>query len=201
MREGADTFKTERMSHRFILLKEHFTKVITPSLTGKVRGGSVLLFLLFNLISCDTYNCLLETNVACTYGFYATQRDDSGALVTGAAVAVGDTLTITALGIDTVLANRLVGQSGVSLPVSYYGDVDSLLFTFSGDDGIGRDTLYLHKENTAHLDDPSCPAHMWHRITAVHTTHHLIDTVLITEPQINYDGLENLQIYFRTAQE
>ena len=178
-----------------------FDKVITPSLIGRVKGGSALFLLLFTFLSCDTNNCLLETKVQCVYGFYASARSDDGAFAAGEAISVADTITITAMGINTVLANRLVNQSGVKLPVSYYGDVDSLLFTFNATDGTGYDTLYISKRNIAHLDDPSCPAHMWHNITSVHSTHNLIDTVLVSESNINYDGLENLQIYFRTAQE
>ena len=141
----------------------------------------------FNLMSCDTYNCLLETKVQCVYGFYTSEGT----------LAIGDTLTITALDVDAVLANRLVNASGVKLPVSYYNDADTLEFLFQGEDGEGRDTLYIEKQNIAHLDDVSCPAHMWHHITRVYTTHHLIDSVIISEPNINYDGKENLQIYFR----
>lgn len=175
--------------------------ILSRKLLRAAINISIFQFSIFNLISCDTYNCLLETKVQCVYGFYASAREGEGAFVPGGSVSVGDTITITALGIDTVLANRLVNQSGVKLPVSYYGDVDSLLFTFNASDGIGYDTVYVRKTNTAHLDDPSCPAHMWHRITEARSTHNLIDSVLINEPNINYDGLENLQIYFRMAQE
>ena len=179
------------MSHRLSFLKEHFTEVITLSLTRGAWGCIFLLFFFFNLTSCDTYNCLLETKVQYVYGFYNS----------GGSIAIHDTLTITALDINTVLANRLVDASQVKLPVSYYNDADTLEFLIQGEDGEGSDTLYIEKKNIAHLDDVSCPAHMWHYITRVYSTHHLIDTVLISEPNINYDGKENLQIYFRTDQE
>ena len=168
------------------------SRSLHPFLTGGARGWVVLFLLIFHLTSCDTYNCRLETKVQYVCGFYSSEGDG---------IAVGDTLTITALGIDSVLANRLVNQSAVKLPVSYYGDIDSLELRFTGKDGEGRDTVYIAKRNTAHLDGPSCPAHMWHTITQVYSTHHLIDTVLINIPDINYDGLENLQFRFRTAEE
>jgi len=139
--------------------------------------------------------------VQCVYGFYASGRQSGGEFEPGSSMAIGDTLTITALGVNAVFVNRLINQNGVKLPVSYYGEVDSLEFKFKGDDGEGRDTVYIAKQNIAHLDDVSCPAHMWHHITHVFSTHHLIDSVLISEPEINYEGNENLQIYFRTAQE
>lgn len=149
------------------------------------------MFQCFNFISCDTFNCLLDTKVQCVYGFYSE----------GASIMVSDTLTVTALGVNTVLVNRSVNQNGLQLPVSYYGDVDSLEFKIKGPDGEGCDTVYMVKRNIAHMEDVSCPAHMWHTITQVYSTHHLIDSVYINHSDINYDGLENLQIYFRTAQE
>ena len=72
------------------------------------------MFQCFTFNSCDTFNCLLDTKVECGYGFYAE----------GASIAVSDTLTVTALGIGSVLVNRQVNKSSVTLPVSYYGDVD-----------------------------------------------------------------------------
>ena len=64
---------------------------------------------------------------------------------------------------------------------------------------VGRDTIWIHKRNIHHWDDPSCPVHMWHQVLDVRSTHHLIDTVLVPNPTINYDGLENFQIYFYVA--
>ena len=171
--------------------------------SDKTKGLYAVLFvaILFCHVSCNTYNCQLETKVNCVYGFYASAREGDGNFVAGSAITVGDTITITAMGINTVLANKLVNKSDASVAVSYYGDVDSLLFTFGDEDFTGYDTVYVYKENIAHLDDPSCPAHMWHRITEVRSTRHLLDTVLISNPDINYNGLENLQLYFRIAEE
>ncbi len=166
----------------------------------KVKDFIYLLFAL-PLLSCESVTCPINNTVACVYGFYASARTSDGTFVEGAAISIGDTLTITAMGADSVIANRLINKNGVSLPVSFYGDTDSLMFTFIDAQGaVGRDTIRIDKTNRAHLDDPSCPLHMWHTITAVQSTRHLIDTVLINHSDINYDGLENLQIYFRTAQ-
>lgn len=150
--------------------------------------------------ACNDVSCPLNNTVASVYGFYATARTDDGAFVGGAAVTVNDTITITALGPDTVLANKLVGAGGAILPVSFYGDVDTLQFAFV--DKAGRtaaDTLWVSKKNTHHSDDPSCPVHLWHSILGVRSTHHLIDTVVVSNAQVNYDGLENLQVYFFTS--
>ena len=151
--------------------------------------------------SCESVSCPLNNTVASVYGFYAADYDANGLLQTGNAVSVGDTLTVTLLGADSVICNRLVGQSGVKLPVSFYQDTDVVEFAFTDTlNRVGRDTLWIHKRNQHHWDDPSCPVHIWHEVLDVRSTHYLIDTVLVNNAMINYDGLENFQIDFRVAQ-
>ena len=150
--------------------------------------------------SCENVSCPLNNTVESVYGFYAATYDDYGELLTGNAVSVGDTLTVTLLGADSVILNRQVNQSGMTLPVSFYEDTDAVELAFTDTlSRVGRDTLWIHKRNTHHWDDPSCPVHMWHQVLDVRSTHHLIDTVLVPNPTINYDGLENFQIYFHMA--
>lgn len=151
--------------------------------------------------SCESVSCPLNNTVESVYGFYAADYDNSGLLQTGNAVTVGDTLTVTLLGADSIICNRLVGQSGVKLPVSYYEDTDIVEFTFTDTQSrVGRDTIWINKRNQHHWDDPSCPVHIWHEVLNIRSTHNLIDTVLVKNAMINYDGLENFQIYFRVAQ-
>ncbi|MBP5500483.1 MAG: hypothetical protein J6Y05_07280 [Bacteroidales bacterium] len=152
------------------------------------------------MASCEQVSCPLNNTVESIYGFYASARTADGVFAEGAQVTILDTLTVSALGRDTILANRLYNKNSIGLPVSYYGETDSLLFTFTDKQGLmGRDTLWIHKQSHPHFDDPSCPVHVWHVITGVESTHHLIDTILIHHAEINYDGLENLQIYFYTS--
>ena len=153
------------------------------------------------LCACDNFSCPLNNTVESVYGFYAATRDEAGELITGQSVSVGDTITIKALGRDTVLVNRLINKTGVSLPLSFFQDEDGFEFKFTDQESrTGYDTLWVVKSNLRHWDDPSCPVHMWHTITDVRFTRHLIDTLVITNPIVNYDGLENIQIYFRTSQ-
>lgn len=163
---------------------------------------SIIQFSILSFLSCDNFSCPLNNTVESVYGFYAASYDADGELITGHAVSVGDTITITALGTDSVLANKLIGQSSVSLPVSYFLSEDVLHFHYTDLQGrTADDTLWVTKHNQRHWDDPSCPVHMWHTITAARSTHNLIDTILVVNPEVNYDGLENIQIYFRTSQD
>lgn len=169
---------------------------LLPSLAGAVwLSVCCLLF-----AGCDNVSCPLNNSVESVYGFYAANYDDGGELITGRAVSVGDTITVTALGPDTVLVNKLINKNSVALPMSFFKDEDVLVFKFADQEQrTAYDTIWVAKSNLRHWDDPSCPIHMWHTINGVRYTHNLIDTLIITNPTVNYDGLENIQIYFRTA--
>ncbi|MBO4907141.1 MAG: hypothetical protein J5486_08980 [Bacteroidaceae bacterium] len=149
--------------------------------------------------SCESVSCPLNNTVESVYGFYSSTRDESGNLLGGAAVSIGDSLTVSVAGMDTILVNRLINKSSVSLPVSFYADVDTLVFKFTDAEGVSAfDTVRMAKNNTLHFDDPSCSIHMFHEVLSVESTHQLIDTIIVVNPYINYDGLENFQIYFFT---
>ena len=137
-------------------------------------------------------------------------------MVPGSKIGIGDTLTVSALRpavadslgtdetdlSDTILVNRLVGKSSLALPVSYYAAKDIIVLAFTDTlSRTARDTLWYEKDNVAHWDDPGCPIHFWHHITSLRFTHHLIDTVFINNPTINYGSQENFQICFRTGNE
>ena len=172
---------------------------LLPSLTGGAWGW---VFGLLIFTSCDNFSCPLNNSVESVYAFYAAERDDAGELITGRAVSIGDTLTVRAIDIDSVIANKLINASGMKLPMSYYNETDVLELLFTDTQNrTGRDTLWITKHNQHHWDDPSCAVHIWHTITDLRSTHNLIDTVVVNNPEVNYDGLENIQIYFRTSQE
>ncbi|MCR5819783.1 MAG: hypothetical protein K6F94_02370 [Bacteroidaceae bacterium] len=140
--------------------------------------------------ACDNISCPLNNTVECKYTFC----DEDGT-----AISIADTLTVTAIGTDSVIINRLVNGSSMSLPVSFYAPADTIILTFT--DTLSRqatDTIWMEKTSTPHFDDPSCPIHMWHTISAVSSTHSLIDSIVILNTAINYDGLENIQIRFIT---
>ena len=160
----------------------------------------VLLYLLFiggNVavtVSCNSTNCPLNNTVYSTYGFYA--------IIDGKeeAVQIQDTLTVKASGTDSILINRLTSQNKIELPISYNAPTDTLCFEFTNTDGLlRRDTIWLDKENYPHYESPECPASMFHVVTCIRHTRNLIDSVLVVNPNLNYNASENFKIYFRSA--
>lgn len=166
-----------------------------------MRRSLIIIVLAVMAVACENVTCSIDNTVESVYSFYASARTD-GVFYPGNAITIGDTMSVIILGPDSVIANRLVRQKEVKLPVSFYGAVDSLLFEFTDTASRkGRDTLFVFKMSMPHWEDPSCPVHMFHVVTAVTSTHNIIDTVLIINPTITYEGLENFRIYFRTNDE
>lgn len=159
----------------------------------------VLLYLLFiggslaTAVSCDSTSCPLNNTVYSTYGFYAIMNGNEEA------VQIQDTLTVKASGTDSILINRLTGQNKIELPVSYNAPTDTLCFEFINTNGLSRtDTIWLDKENYPHYESPECPASMFHVVTSIRYTRNLIDSVLVVNPNLNYNASENFKIYFRS---
>ncbi len=162
-------------------------------LKGITASLPVTACLLAIITACESTDCPINNVVYSTYGFYAAGED--GAV----AISVLDTLTVTAAGTDSILVNRLQNGSGVELPVSYSSPTDTLILQFT--DTLRRrreDTIWIDKQNIPHYESPDCPASMFHYVTGVRWTSRLIDSVTVTNPNINYNVSENFRIYFRS---
>ena len=137
------------------------------------------------LAACEPYNCTLGNVTAMYTTFYQNNTK----------VTVNDTLTVTACGSDSILYNRAVNRSQLTLPLSYWQSEDTLVLNYKGKDYLCRDTIWIAKTNQTHFESPECPVAFFHTITAVRSTHIFIDTITITRPNVDYGTTENLQIH------
>ncbi len=150
-----------------------------------------ILMITATLLSCEGIDCTLNNVVLCHYQFY-----DSA---TGNKISLTDTLTIVACGTDSVLYNIGVGTSSVELPMSYWNEADTLTFHLYGEDYYDRSTLFVNKTNTEHYESPDCPTTMFHYLTGVEWDGGVIDSVVISRPEVNYLQDENIKVYFHTT--
>lgn len=144
---------------------------------------------LMGIYGCETIDCTLNNTVAMTCDFYQD----------GKAVQLNDTLTVTANNPDVVLVNRKLNASKLALSLSYFNEVDTLLFNVSSKDYNLTDTVWIEKTSYNHFESPDCPVNMFHHITSVRSTHLFIDSVTITRADVNFYEDENLQIHFYPA--
>lgn len=150
--------------------------------------------------SCTSNDCPLNNTVSLICGFYNSND--------GSAISIGNTLTVTLR--DSIILNRSIGASTIALPMSYSAETDTLVFVYSPVDSIAgiSDTLTLSKTNQAHFISLECGTKVFHTITAVNHTlrtadkihRYAIDSIVVSNPNVNFDGQENLKIYYTVVQ-
>lgn len=150
---------------------------------------TVLLFMLAGMAGCSGEDCPINNTVAGKMQFYNQLGD---------AVAINGTLSVNVVRPqgDSVVLNQLYNASTIPFPLSYTHLTDTLIFEYNR--GAAYDTLYISHTNTPTLVSIECGTAMFHTITAAHSTHHVIDTLIIKSPKVDYDERENIQVIYRT---
>lgn len=157
--------------------------------TGWLMAAAGMLAI--TMTGCESVECPLNNTVYTTYGFYVMENGQP------TAIRIGDTLTVTAGGTDSVLINRLYNASQMELPMSYFAEVDTLSLRFTDAENlVVFDTIWVSKYNYEHYESPGCPTAMFHYVSGVRSTHRFIDTVTVVNPNVNYYASENFKIIF-----
>ena len=137
------------------------------------------------LAACESYDCTLYNHVG-LYGAFD---------INGEAVQIKDTLTITSGKNGPTLLNRSVNTASLNLPMSYWQDEDTLVFTVKGEDYTLQDTVWITKTNQVHYESPDCPTTLFHEIQSVRTTNEFIKSITVIRSSVNYELTTNLQIH------
>ena len=148
------------------------------------------------LTACSSIDCPFNNTV---YSQYVLMK--GGGIK---ADTLTDTLTILTTrrdGQDTIIFNRGVKTTSFSLPMSYTRDQDALFFQLKDTLGhIVHDTIKVSKTNTPHFESVDCPMSYFHTITAVNTSHHAIDSIILVNPNVTYDtSSPHFLIYFKSG--
>ncbi len=185
-----------------------------------IIGGTLVMM----LMGCYSNNCPLENTVTCNYGFYDSQgtaityadtitvttlkpgykkvytyRKLGNPTVTkevqdSALINQGYTETITEQRNDTILVNKLAKASSMKIPMSYFHDEDTLVFSYQR---ISlKDTLKIRHLSYPNVELPECGTYRFHTLQSITHTDAAIDHIEISEPKVNYDGETNIKIYF-----
>ena len=94
----------------------------------------------------------------------------------------------------------IVRTTEFSLPISYAHPQD--VFFFEMIDTLTKattyDTVTVTKEDHEHFESVDCSPSYFHTITAVSSTNHAIDSIVLIYPDVNYDtSRKHFNIYFR----
>lgn len=190
-----------------------FDKNTNGLLTGKSRTGRTSLrasrYVVAALVavcgigtllpSCSNIDCPLDNVVRMQCNLYLKSPQS--------AYTLNDELTITPAGRDTVLLNKASGIKSFLLPLKEGETKDTLLLHWANADGLtATDTLFVDHTLQPHFESLDCPSSVFHTITSVRATSHslsempfTVDSVSVVRTLVNYDDVENIRIFLRTA--
>lgn len=147
---------------------------------------------MMGLVACSGEDCPINNTVQGKMAFYSQYGDP---------VSVNGALTMSVMRPqgDSVLLNQKYGASDVLFPLSYAHATDTLIFCYVGEEGTACDSIYITHTNTPTLVSVDCGTAMFHTITSVGSTHHVIESIILKSPEVNYDERENIQVIYRIA--
>ena len=143
-------------------------------------------FIVVAIAGCTSIDCPVQNTVTTVYSL---NKADGTADTLGV-----DTMwlwTQRGDGQDTLLVNRLCGTTatGFELPISYTQPEDIICLAVADTAGtFYLDTIRIKKENLPHFESVDCQASYFHTITAVNTTHQIVDSIVINNPNVTYDS-------------
>ena len=174
--------------------------------------------------SCYSNNCPLDNAVTCNYGFYDSEGTpiSYGDTITITTLMPGSKTLYTyrKLGIpniikefqdssliklgysetkaqhrrDTVLMNKIHDVSTIQLPMSFFNSVDTLIFSYRK---ISlKDTIKITHTSYPYVELPECGTYRFHTLESASSTEAAIDHIEISKSKVNYEGNENIKIYF-----
>ena len=146
-----------------------------------------VLLLVCGVSACSGEDCPINNTVLGKMAFYG-QNGEAGALTTTLTVSVVRPQR------DSVVLNQKNNAAEVLFPLSYAHETDTIVFDYDG--GAAYDSIYVSHTNAPTLVSIDCGAAIFHTITSVRSTHHVIDTVILKSTEVNYDERENIQVIY-----
>lgn len=157
----------------------------------KRKSGFQISQLIILAIGCILMEACAENN--CSPGGQSVVRMTFINSLTKEPVTLFDSLTVTALGTDSILINRDSHIDHLSLPLSYTDNETHFVLHYNR---ILRDTINLTHENIPHFISTDCGVGMFHKLTNLSYTQILIDSIRLVNSDVNDYEKENYRIYY-----
>ena len=173
-----------------------------------------LLALLFAVTACTSIDCPMNNRV---YTVYQITKAN------GTADTLHDSISIISRRLieqqDPVLLNRDINISKIEVPISYDSPHDELFFlfwnkivtsdtTYNSDETYvvthdtiqyyAIDTVVVEKTDHKHFESIDCTPSFFHTIVGIQHTRNRIDSIVINNPEVNYDpSKEHFHLYLK----
>lgn len=154
----------------------------------------IILLSIMTMVGCSTLDCPLNNTVYTKYKLDGNVKQLTGSYLTIA--------TKMKNGEDSILLNLQENADSFNLPVSYINPEDTLYFeVLDAQQRTFHDTVVVSKDNHPHFESIDCSPSYFHTITGVHTTHNLIDSIVINHKEVNFDASKaHFLLYFGTRE-
>lgn len=80
---------------------------------------------------------------------------------------------------------------------SYTADSTVLVFHYSKDPKIKKDTIIIRQKNTPYFLSMDCGYQMKQSITGREYSRHILDSIYIQSKEASINGTENLKLFYR----
>lgn len=164
---------------------------------GKIlKYHIILLFFAATMLSgCNSSGCTENQNSIPLAGLYNSSTRQktsfSGIQVTGLG-APG----------DSILYDGKGSINEMYLPLRPSVDMTSFVFHYTQEDldfDEYNDTITMRYDAMPYFASEQCGAMWQFHINSLSTTHHLIDSIVVSDPQITNIDIERIKIYFKTG--
>lgn len=153
----------------------------------------------------DENDCSLSGRPMMYCTFYTINKEDPTNLRTLKDTL--DSLTVTALGTDSIILNNQKNVHTLMLPLRYTSDSTVFIFRYDPKrNPLDNDTVYIVQQNTPYFQSMECGYMMKQVISSAKiqkikfgTNNHteFIDTIEIKNKEANTNDIQNLQIYYK----
>lgn len=193
------------------------------TIQGKLLGAFIVFVLLLVAEGCEESDCSLSSVSYCSMAFYdsegkmvklkdtisiATPLEGYDSIYTyhSATDTIVSQVPIDSLTSDKgyslqvsctrkkgILVNRRYGAERMELPLSFTTETDTFFIIYSA---RLADTLYICHQNLPYFTSMDCGTIMRYKLTGTTSTHHLIDSVQISQSDVTNTLQENVKIYY-----
>lgn len=150
----------------------------------------LIIFMLSGVSCTENQECRKNTNVKMKVGFYKKTLNESTSTYTTSSLSI-DSITVQGLGKDSILYNNTKNISAIDLPLNKFANESKFVVTFNQT----KDTLTIEHKNTDYYLSMECGCIKAHSIDTVLTTNHFIDSVTISNHNVNTNYAEHIQLY------
>lgn len=164
---------------------------IKKSRFGRKSFTSVLALsylFLFLMSGCSESDCSLGGRPAARFNFIDSKKHTL--------VSLFDSLTVTTLGTDSILLNKVKAINHITLPLNYVEKETTFILKYNR---FVYDTLWVEHENYPHFISMDCGISMFYHLKNVKYTTNLIDSIALRNPDIDDNEKENFQIFYTTT--